>query len=73
MGEVLDGWRKANVAFKKGQKGDPGTNRLVSLNFSPWEIMERFLLEHISGHMKEKVIRNSQHGFTKSNQPDCLL
>lgn len=33
--------------------------------------MEQVLLEPISGHMKEKVIRNSQYGFTKSSLTAC--
>ena len=37
MGEVPDGWRKANVDFIKGQEGDPGSNRLVSLTSVPGE------------------------------------
>lgn len=28
-------------------------------------------MEHISGHMKENVIRNSHHGFTKSDLIAC--
>ena len=82
MGEVPEDWRKANVTplFKKGKKEDPGNYRPVSLYSSiPGKVMEQLILETISRHMKDrKVIRSSQHGFTKgksglTNLIDSLL
>ncbi|CAM5178111.1 unnamed protein product [Eretmochelys imbricata] len=73
MGEVLDDWKKANVVpiFKKGKKEDPGNYRPVSLTSVPGKIMEQVLKESILKHFEErKVIRNSQHRFTKGKS--CL-
>ncbi|CAM4529551.1 unnamed protein product [Caretta caretta] len=72
-GEVPDDWKKANVVpiFKKGTEEDPGNYRPVSLTSVPGKIMEQVLKESILKHLEErKVIRNSQHGFTKGKS--CL-
>jgi len=72
-GEVHEEWRKANVIpiFKKGKKEDPGKHRLVSLTSIPGKMMEPLILEVIIKQVEEKkVIRSSQHGFTKGKS--CL-
>jgi len=73
LGEVPKDWRKANVIpiFKEGKKDDSGNCRLLSLTSVPGKVIEQISLETISTHMKDKkVIRSTQHGFTK--RKSCL-
>jgi len=72
-GEVPEDWRKASVTpfFKKGKKEHPGNYRPVSLTSIPGKMMEQLILEVIIKQVEEKkVIRSSQHGFTK--RKSCL-
>lgn len=54
------------LVFKKVKKQDPAYNMLVSLTSIPGKVMEQLNLETISRHMKKKIIRSTQCGFTKS-------
>ena len=70
-GEVPDDWRKGYITpiYKKGSKEDPGNYRPVSLTSG--KIMEQILLDDMLDHMRnERVIRDSQHGFTRGRS--CL-
>jgi len=72
-GEVPEDWRKANVTpiFKKGKKENPGNYRLVRLTSILGKMMEQLILDVIIKQVEEKkVIRSSQHGFTKGKS--CL-
>ena len=66
MGEVCVNWKKANCApiLKKDNKDNPERQSISPISVVT-RIMELDLLELISGHTKEKVIRNSWRGFTK--------
>ncbi|KAK4823788.1 hypothetical protein QYF61_006510 [Mycteria americana] len=66
--EVPEDWRKANATavFKKGKKEDPQNYRLASLTLIPGMVMKQLIMGTVSRHMKDtKVIRSSEHGFTK--------
>ncbi|GAB0183017.1 mitochondrial enolase superfamily member 1 [Grus japonensis] len=70
LGEVPEDWRKANVTpiFRKGKKEDPRNYSLTSI---PLNVIEQLILETISRSTKDKkVIKTSQHGFTKGKS--CL-
>lgn len=64
-----EGWKKANITlvFKMGKKRDPGNHWTVSFTsvLSP-QVMVWLILDTIIGHVKDrKVIRSTEHGFTK--------
>ena len=65
--EVSIDLRKASVTpvFKKCKK-EAGNYRLVSLATIPGKVMEQ-LIRDLQASGKKKVIRISQHGFTKGN------
>ena len=61
-GQVPQDWLDANV--KKGHNSKPGNYRPVSLTSQMSKVMEFFILESISEHLKQhKLILDSQHGF----------
>ena len=65
---VSSDWKKANVTpiFKKGSKGDPGNYRPVSLTSVACKLMESILRDAVTDHLdRNRLIRRSQHGFTK--------
>ena len=67
-GTVPADWKKANVTpiFKKGSKGDPGNYRPVSLTSVACKLMESILRDAVTDHLdRNRLIRRSQHGFTK--------
>ena len=67
-GAVPLDWKKANVTpiFKKGSKHVPGNYRPVSLTSVACKVMESVMRDAITAHLdRNKLIRNSQHGFTR--------
>ncbi|KAK4828295.1 LOW QUALITY PROTEIN: hypothetical protein QYF61_024960 [Mycteria americana] len=63
--EVFKG-RLDEVLRDMGKQEDPGNYRPVSLTLRPGKVMEQLILATISRPMKDKkVVRSSQHGFTK--------
>jgi len=79
-GEVPDNWRITSVTliYKKDWKDDPRNYRPVSLTSMPGKIMERLILNVLTGHVKDnKGIRPSQQGIQERqvllDQPDLLL
>lgn len=74
LGEVRE---KANVTpiFLKGKKVYLGNCKPVSLIMFPGKVMDGLIMENISRHMREKITRSSQHGFTegKSHLPSDKL
>ncbi|KAK4806616.1 hypothetical protein QYF61_013871 [Mycteria americana] len=56
----------ASPIFKKGKMEDPGRYRPVSLILTHGNTMEQLILETFPRHMNsKKIIRHSQHEFTK--------
>lgn len=54
--------------FRKNKKKDPGNYGLLHLTFILAEAKEQVILKNISRLLKDKkVIRSSQHKFTKTN------
>ena len=74
MGEVSEDRRIASVTpvFIKGKKENLRNKRPVSLISIPGKLMEQLVLDVTSKQVEEKkVIRSSQHGFTKGKS--CLI
>jgi ribonuclease P/MRP protein subunit RPP40 len=72
-GVVPGEWKDAGVTplFKKGKKYEVQNYRPVSLTCLVCKIMESILKDVIMGHLeKYKLIRDSQHGFTRGRS--CL-
>jgi len=72
--EMSAEWKKASVTpiFIKGKTNSPGNYRPVSLTSIPGKMLQQHILDVIIiKQVKEKkVIRSSQHGFTKGKS--CL-
>ena len=71
--EVPKDWLVANVVpiFKKGHRSKPGNYRPVSLTSQVCKVMEFFILQCVTEHLKKhKLIYDTQHGFRSKRS--CL-
>jgi len=65
-GTIPEDWRTANVTpiFKKGRRCEIGNYRPVSLTSQISKLMESLIRDAVVEHLeRNKLIRNSQHGF----------
>ncbi len=72
-GQVPEDWRVANVTplFKKGSREELGNYRPVSLTSVVGKVLETLIKDQMRNHLnKYKLIKGSQHGFTKGSS--CL-
>ena len=72
-GQVPEDWRVANVTplIKKGYREELGNYRPVSLTSVVGKVLETLIKDRMRNHLnKYKLIKGSQHGFTKGSS--CL-
>src|SRR5579872_4976179 len=73
-GIVPHEWKEARVSplFKKGKRDKPENYRPVSLTSIIGKIFESITKDSLVAHLnRHKLIRNSQHGFTRNRS--CLI
>ena len=69
-GQVPEDWRVVNVTplFKKGSREELGNYRPLSLTSVVGKVMETLIKDWMRNHLnKYKLIKGSQHGFTKGS------
>jgi len=74
-GAVPQGWKIANVTpiFKKGTKLDSGNYRPVSLTSHIGKLIESLIRDTMINHLSQnRLINESQHGFTFRHKKSCL-
>ena len=72
-GKVPDDWRSANITslFKKGRRCDSQNYRPISLTSIVCKILESLIKDEVVRHLDRfKLIKDTQHGFTKGRS--CL-
>ena len=72
-GVVPEDWRSANITslFKKGRRCDSKNYRPISLTSIVCKILESVIKDEVVKHLDRfKLIKDSQHGFTKGRS--CL-
>ena len=72
-GEVPEAWKLANIIpiFKKGSRTATSNYRPVSLTSTVGKLLESIIARTIRNHLETfKLIKDSQHGFTKGRS--CL-
>lgn len=75
-GEVQARWKEACVVplFKKGDRGDPGNFRPISINSVPGKLCEKCVCNQLSSYLdKNDVMCENQHGFRSGHSTETAM
>ena len=75
-GEVPERWKEACVVplFKKGDRGDPGNFRPLSINSVPGKLCEKCVCNQLTPYLdKNHVMCENQHGFRSGHSTETAM